>query len=68
MLHQAVVTKLKNGIFVTAKVEEGEGSIIQIVVVDIGATTIKNYVNMIYPVSKKLLGWSYSSEHIEKDT
>ena len=46
--------------------EEDEGSIIQIVVVGIGATTIENYVNMIYPISKKLLGWFYSSEFIER--
>ena len=50
----------------TAKVEEEEGSIIQISIVILLHTAIKEYKLQLYELTRMCLGWFYTPEVIQK--
>lgn len=58
VLHQAFVTGLDYGVFVTSKVQEGEGSLIQIVIVKITSQHKEPHSRaLLQGVGRELLGW-----------
>ena len=57
VLHQAAVTKSLVGMFVTAKIEEDRGSIVQIVNVLFPASVRAEYIEKILGVVEPLIGW-----------
>ena len=52
--------------FVTAKVEEEEGSIAQIIVVSFVSESLKEYLQLISKISSSIIGWLYEMEVIER--
>ena len=64
VLHQAAITKLAVGVFVTAKVEEEQGSIVQIVIVRIQPVQHVVHVHKLLPVAETLIGWVYNDDNI----
>ena len=55
VLHQAYVIDLKCVVFVTAKVEDAEGSIVQVVVITFSADDLRNHRQKIELITKPLL-------------
>ena len=55
VLHQAFVTGLLHGVYVVAKVEEGYGQIVQIVICTIKKETIDKHKRVIVNIGKPLL-------------
>ena len=66
IIHQALVTGLKYGVFVVAKVEEGEGSLIQTVVVKILDDQKEAHATPLKTIGKALLGWIYDPNLLSK--
>ena len=66
VLHQAAVTKLSVGIFVTAKVEENQGSIVQIVIAKITPVQRVMHVHKLLPVAETIIGWVYNDDNISR--
>ena len=64
VLHQAAVTKLAVGVFVTAKVEEDQGSIVQIVIVRIQPVQHVAHIHKLLPVAEALIGWVYNDDNM----
>ena len=64
VLHQAAVTKLSVGVFVTAKVEENQGSIIQIVIVKITSQQRLAHIHKLLPVAEAIMGWVYKGTNM----
>ena len=52
VIHQACASKFNTGMFVTAKVEEEEGSIVQIVVVSFTDNDLETYKSTVYPLEE----------------
>ena len=66
ILHQALVTNFEYGVFVTAKVEEEEGSLVQIVVVRIPVELKLAHAEKLLTIGEVLLRWRYLDEVITK--
>ena len=52
--------------FVTAKVEEEEGSIVQIVVVSFTDNDLETYKSTVYPLVEQVVGWIYNIDVIKR--
>ena len=57
MLHQAAILSYSIRIFVTAKVEEEEGIIVQILNIAISYAIRLEHLDRLAPVAYQLLGW-----------
>ena len=55
VLHQAAVTKLSVGVFVTAKVEENQGSIVQIIIAKITSVQRITHIHKLLPVAEAIV-------------
>ena len=66
VLHQAAITKLSVGVFVTAKLEEDQGSIVQIVIAKITAIQRMQYVHKLLPLADMIIGWIFEEDNVEK--
>ena len=62
VLHQAAVTKLAVGVFVTAKVEETQGSIVQIVIARNQPVQRVAHIHKLLPVAETLIGWVFNDD------
>ena len=60
LLHQALVTGLNYCVFVTSKVEYGEGSMVQIVVVKVRQQQKESHSQALLRIGTKLLGWMFT--------
>ena len=52
--------------FITAKVEEEEGSIFQIVVVSFTDNDLETYKSTVYPLAEQVVGWIYNIDVIKR--
>ena len=66
VIHQGLVTGLPWGIFITAKVEEGQGSIVQIVFVHFTDEQKNKYSRILLRFAKHLSLWIFNKEAIER--
>ena len=66
VLHQASVTRSLVGMFVTAKIEENRGSIVQIVNIVFQATVRVEYVDNILKIAEPLFAWFLDPHLVEK--
>ena len=66
VMHQAVITGLSYGIFVTAKVQDGTGSLVQIVVVCIENQQKAEHINLLKHIGMMLIGWAYDSTLLDQ--
>ncbi|KAG7338645.1 hypothetical protein IV203_020733 [Nitzschia inconspicua] len=66
VLHQALVTGFQHGVFVVCKLEEGQGSIVQIVVIKISTEQRDEYAENLCKVVNPLLGWLHSEDVIAR--
>ncbi|KAG7341976.1 hypothetical protein IV203_007068 [Nitzschia inconspicua] len=67
VLHQALVTGFQHGVFVVCKLEEGQGSIVQIVVIKISTEQRDEYAeNLCKKVVNPLLGFLHSEDVIAR--
>ena len=66
IMHQALVTGFNYGVFVVAKVEEGEGALIQTVVVKILDAQKEAHATPLKTIGKALLGWIYDPNLLSK--
>lgn len=64
VIHQALVTGLTWGVFITAKVEEGQGSIVQIVFVHFSEDQKREYSRVLLRMAKPLASWIYNEDAI----
>ena len=65
-MHQAAIRNSLVGMFVTAKIEEDCGSIVQIVNILFPAVCRHSYINVITKVAEPLLGWYLDRDIIEQ--
>ena len=66
VLHQATICHFLTGVFVTAKVEEEEGSIIQIVIIKFDNAHLEQHRETLLPWADTLIGWMYESHVRER--
>ena len=66
LLHQAFITGLTAGVYVVAKVEDGVGEIVQVVLFQIPEEKITEREKVIVKISKPLLSWMYKEEVINR--
>ncbi|KAG7366646.1 hypothetical protein IV203_029316 [Nitzschia inconspicua] len=66
VLHQALVTGFQHGVFVVCKLEEGQGSIVQIVVIKISTEQRDDYAKNLCKVVNPLLGFIHSEDVIAR--
>ena len=66
VMQQAFVTGFNHGVYVVAKVQEGEGSIVQIVVISIPDNDINTHGAKLIEVGTSLIGWLHRPELLEK--
>ena len=66
VLHQATVTGLSWGVFITAKVEDGHGSIVQTVFIKITDEQKSLYPQRLLCLAMPLCGWLYDAETIKR--
>ncbi|KAG7341772.1 hypothetical protein IV203_006864 [Nitzschia inconspicua] len=65
VVHQALVTQFDYGLFVTSKVQGGEGSLVQVVVIEIPASIRMTHGLVLCAVATPLLGFLHG-EHVVK--
>ncbi|KAL7456269.1 hypothetical protein ACHAWC_008134 [Mediolabrus comicus] len=66
VVHQAAVTGLSWGVFITSKVEENEGSIVQVVFVKMSQDVREEYMNTVLLLAKPLTGWLMNQAAIDR--
>ena len=66
VIHQALVTGFSWGVFITAKVEESQGSIVQTVFVHISDEQKIQYLKTLRRVTDKLSLWLFNQDLIER--
>jgi hypothetical protein len=66
VVHQAAVTGLSWGVFITSKVEESEGSIVQVVFVKMSQDVREEYMNTVLLLAKPLTGWLMNQAAIDR--
>lgn len=66
VMHQAFVTGLEFAVFVTAKLEEEEGSIVQTVIVQVPNSAKCEYANILIPRATKLVGWLHDEQVLDR--
>ncbi|KAG7362530.1 hypothetical protein IV203_025414 [Nitzschia inconspicua] len=66
VLHQALVTGFQHGVFVVCKLEEGQGSIVQIVAIRISTEKRDEYAKNLYKVVNPLLGFLHNEDVIAR--
>ena len=66
VLHQATVSGLTWGVFITAKVEDGHGSIIQTVFIKTTNEQQSLYLKRLLRLAGPLCGWLYDTEKMER--
>lgn len=62
LLHQATVTDLKYGVFVTAIAFEGESQIIQYVIVQFSQENRDEHYSAMQSVGNKIIGWLFNKD------
>ena len=65
-IQQSTVTGLSWGVFITAKVEDGQGSIVQTVFVHFSDQQKDEYLKSLLVLTVPLLDWLHSTELIER--
>ncbi|KAG7365694.1 hypothetical protein IV203_025135 [Nitzschia inconspicua] len=66
VLHQALVTGFQHGVFVVCKLEEGQGSIVQIVAIRISTEKRDEYAKNLCKVVNPLLGFLHNEDVIAR--
>jgi hypothetical protein len=66
VMHQVYVTGLRWSVFVTSKVTDCEGSIVQTVVIHFDETEIDDYEQILLPRAKELVGFLHNADLIER--
>ena len=66
VLHQTTITSSSVGMFVTAKIEEDKGCIVQNIIASVPLSERLKNTTIIVPVTQKLLGWFYKNNIMDK--
>jgi len=66
VIHQAVVAGMRWGVFITAKVEETQGSIVQILFVEFSDEQKRDYSEILLRLAKPLSLWIFNRDAIER--
>ncbi|KAG7339673.1 hypothetical protein IV203_025283 [Nitzschia inconspicua] len=65
VMHQAVVTQFDYGMFVTSKVDDGSGSIVQVVIIEIPTAAREEHASKLCAIANPLLGFLHRQNIVE---
>ena len=66
VIHQATILHFKIGIFVTSKVEDEKGSLVQIVIIEFSDEDLNKHRQSLIYVSELIIGWMYHSNILKR--
>ncbi|KAG7341411.1 hypothetical protein IV203_023363 [Nitzschia inconspicua] len=66
VMHQAVVTQFDYGMFVTSKVDDSSGRILQVVIIEIPTATREEHASKLCAIANPLLGFLHRQNIVER--